>query len=140
MCGCVGVWVCGCVCLYVSVGVGVCGCVWACLGVCGWVCVGVSGCGGTVIWLNLSVTFGSYVRLIDSYITQLEAQGPSRTCNESQEEEEEGVSGWGGTVIWLNLSVTFCSSSLVLSSSLFATCRPRPSASAGGSCVTKCTT
>jgi len=27
--------------------------------------------------------------LIDSCITQLEAQGPSRTCNESQEEEEE---------------------------------------------------
>jgi len=26
---------------------------------------------------------------IDSCITQLEAQGPSRTCNESQEEEEE---------------------------------------------------
>jgi len=32
---------------------------------------------------------GSYVRLIDSCITQLKAQGPSRTCNESKEEEEE---------------------------------------------------
>ena len=31
----------------------------------------------------------SYLRLIDSCITQLKAQGPSRTCNESQEEEEE---------------------------------------------------
>ena len=31
---------------------------------------------------------GSYLRLIDSCITQLTAQGPSRTCNESQEEEE----------------------------------------------------
>ena len=31
---------------------------------------------------------GSYLRLIDSCITQLKAQGPSRTCNESQEEEE----------------------------------------------------
>ena len=31
---------------------------------------------------------GSYFRLIDSCITQLKAQGPSRTCNESQEEEE----------------------------------------------------
>jgi len=31
---------------------------------------------------------GSYLRLIDSCITQLEAQGPSRTCNESKEEEE----------------------------------------------------
>jgi len=33
---------------------------------------------------------GSYLRLIDSCITQLEAQGPSRTCNESEEEEEDG--------------------------------------------------
>ena len=31
---------------------------------------------------------GSYLRLIDSCITQLEVQGPSRTCIESQEEEE----------------------------------------------------
>ena len=33
---------------------------------------------------------GSYLRLIDSCITQLKAQGPSRTCNESKEAEEEG--------------------------------------------------
>ena len=32
---------------------------------------------------------GSYVRLIDSCITQLKAQGPSRICNESKEEGEE---------------------------------------------------
>jgi len=32
---------------------------------------------------------GSYLRLIDSCITQLKAQGPSRTCKESKEEEEE---------------------------------------------------
>ena len=32
---------------------------------------------------------GSYFRLIDSCITQLKAQGPSRTCNESKEEEED---------------------------------------------------
>ena len=32
---------------------------------------------------------GSYLRLIDSCVTQLRAQGPSRTCNESKEEEEE---------------------------------------------------
>ena len=32
---------------------------------------------------------GSYLRLIDSCITQLKAQGPSRTFNESKEEEEE---------------------------------------------------
>ena len=31
---------------------------------------------------------GSYLRLIDPRITQLEAQGPSRTCHESKEEEE----------------------------------------------------
>ena len=38
---------------------------------------------------------GAYLRLIDSFITHLKAQGPSRTCNESKEEEEEG---WG--VLW----------------------------------------
>jgi len=30
------------------------------------------------------------VRLIDSCITQLKAQGPSRTCSESKEEGEKG--------------------------------------------------
>ena len=33
---------------------------------------------------------GSYLRIIDSCITQLKAEGPSRTCNESKEEEEPG--------------------------------------------------
>ena len=37
----------------------------------------------------LLIKAGSYSRLIDSCITQLEAQGLSKTCNESQEEEEE---------------------------------------------------
>jgi len=32
---------------------------------------------------------GSYLRRIDLCVTQLKAQGPSRTCNESKEEEEE---------------------------------------------------
>jgi len=32
---------------------------------------------------------GSYVRLIDSCNTQLKAQGPSRTCNDSKEEEDK---------------------------------------------------
>ena len=32
---------------------------------------------------------GSYLRLIDSCITQLTAQGPSGTCNQSKQEEEE---------------------------------------------------
>ena len=32
---------------------------------------------------------GSYLRLIDSCITQLKSPGPSRTCNESNEEEEK---------------------------------------------------
>ena len=44
-----------------------------------------------LIWstplLTLCVT-GSYLRLIDSCVTPLKAQGPSRTCNGSQEEEE----------------------------------------------------
>ena len=31
----------------------------------------------------------SYSRRIDSCITQIKAQGPSRTCNESKEEEED---------------------------------------------------
>ena len=35
---------------------------------------------------------GSYLRLIESCITQLKAQGLSRTCNESTEEEEEEAS------------------------------------------------
>ena len=34
---------------------------------------------------------GSYLRLIDSWITQLKAQGPSRTSNESKEEEKSSV-------------------------------------------------
>ena len=32
---------------------------------------------------------GAYLRLIDSCLTQRKAQGPSRTCNESKEKEEE---------------------------------------------------
>ena len=35
-----------------------------------------------------AVEAGSYLRLIDSCITQLKAQGAARTCNESKEEEE----------------------------------------------------
>ena len=34
---------------------------------------------------------GSYLRLIYSCITQRKAQGPSETCNESKDEEEEEV-------------------------------------------------
>ena len=37
---------------------------------------------------------GSYLRLIDSCITQLKAPGPSRTCNEIKEEEEETRPPW----------------------------------------------
>ena len=39
---------------------------------------------------------GTYLRLIDSCITQLKAQGPSRTINESQKQEEERRSRRGG--------------------------------------------
>ena len=38
-----------------------------------------------VLYRSVSET-GSYLRLIVSCITQLKAQGPSRTCNESKEE------------------------------------------------------
>jgi len=42
---------------------------------------------------------GSYLRLVDSCITQLKAQGPSRTCNERKEEEEASRgTPRGGTV------------------------------------------
>ena len=34
---------------------------------------------------------GSYLRLIDSCITQFKAQGPPRACSESKEEEEKKV-------------------------------------------------
>ena len=34
---------------------------------------------------------GSYLRLINACITHLEDQGPSRTCNESKEEESDNV-------------------------------------------------
>ena len=46
------------------------------------------------------------VRLIDSCITQLKAQGPSRTCNEGKEEELGGagmadeMDGWMGVRVW----------------------------------------
>ena len=32
---------------------------------------------------------GAYLTLIDSYISQRKAQGPSGTCNESKEEEDD---------------------------------------------------
>jgi len=37
--------------------------------------------------ISQSSEAGSYLRLIDSSTTQLKAQGPSRTCNESKEED-----------------------------------------------------
>jgi len=33
----------------------------------------------------------SYLRLIDTCITQLQAQGPSRPCDESKEEDEKNL-------------------------------------------------
>ena len=38
-----------------------------------------------VSWFPASSEAGAYLRLIDSCITQLKAQGHSRTCNESKE-------------------------------------------------------
>ena len=43
-------------------------------------------------WGRSGSEAGSYLRRIDSCITQLKAHGPSRTCNESKEEDEEEVS------------------------------------------------
>ena len=47
-----------------------------------------------VVWCGTEAD--SYARLIDSCITQLKAQGPSRTCTESKEEEEELLKGGRG--------------------------------------------
>ena len=48
-------------------------------------------CWGQVLVLHLPgedlVCWGVFLRLIDSCITQLKTQGPSRTCNESKEKE-----------------------------------------------------
>ena len=44
-----------------------------------------------VEWTAYETNRGSHSRLIASCITQLEAQGPSTTCNESKEEEVGGV-------------------------------------------------
>ena len=43
---------------------------------------------GFGVWGSGLLIVGSYLRLIDSCITQLKAQGPSRTCNLSNDEEE----------------------------------------------------
>ena len=42
------------------------------------------------LWASTSPRTAGFtgMRLIDSCITQLKAQGPARTCNESKEEEE----------------------------------------------------
>jgi len=61
---------------------------------------------------------GSYLRLIDSCITQLKAQGPSRTCNESKEEEEEHISSersGGHTFFFFSSPSSLLLSSLELS-------------------------
>jgi hypothetical protein len=39
-------------------------------------------------WGVVVTEAGSYLRLTDSRITQLKAQGPSRTCDDSKEEKE----------------------------------------------------
>jgi len=53
---------------------------------------------------------GSYLRLIDSWITQLKAQAPSRTCEEStaaEEEEEVGVTVAGRSSFCLHFFFFF---------------------------------
>ena len=54
---------------------------------------------------------GSYLRLIDSCITQLKAQGPSWTCNESKEEERS---------TWRMVSTTLAETASALSVTAFA--------------------
>ena len=44
--------------------------------------------GGLVFKMCCGTEEGSCLRLVDSCITQLKAQGPSRTCNESTEDKE----------------------------------------------------
>ena len=52
----------------------------------------VEGSGLTTTWRASSGVVvseaGSYIRLIESCITQLKAQGPSKTCNESNAEKQ----------------------------------------------------
>ena len=50
----------------------------------------------------------SYSRLIDSCIAQRKAQGPSRTCDESKEEEERRVLKYGGQVTGAATTVFGC--------------------------------
>ena len=47
--------------------------------------------------VNVPGEAGSYLRLIDSCMTQLKAQGPSGICNESKEEEEAFLA-WSAAV------------------------------------------
>ena len=49
---------------------------------------------------------GSYLRLIDSCITQLKVQGPSRTCNESEEEEDLHEDDGGSGIVEVRLSLS----------------------------------
>ena len=52
---------------------------------------------------------GSYLRLIDSCITQRKAQGLSRTCNERKEEEEQaGVEDVFGELLAGRIFVCEC--------------------------------
>jgi len=47
---------------------------------------------------------GSYLRLIDSCIAQLKAQGPSRTCNESKEDVSPGGGAAGNGLALASLA------------------------------------
>ena len=50
----------------------------------------------------------AYLRLIDSCITQLKAQGPSRTCHESKEERLNVVCGGGDVCVCVCVRVCVC--------------------------------
>jgi len=60
---------------------------------------------------------GSYLRLIDSCITQHKAQGPSRICNESKEEERTSFEGGPGASASAVRSISLCLGSTAICSS-----------------------
>jgi len=44
---------------------------------------------------------GPYLRLLASFITQLKAQGPSRTCNESKKKKKRARTDGACAHVWL---------------------------------------
>jgi hypothetical protein len=51
------------------------------------------------VWNLGGSEVGSYLRLIDFYATQRKAPGPSRTCNENKEEEDDELTDPNGDIM-----------------------------------------